>query len=110
MRVQLLAVSAALALTAATAACSPSASKDQSQASAGQTTVTVRIWDDQVLKPYQASFDAFTKANPDIAVKINLVPFADYFTKLRSTSPAEGSTTSSGSTPRRSAHWPTAGR
>jgi len=82
MRVQLLAVSAALALTAATAACSPSASKDQSQASAGQTTVTVRIWDDQVLKPYQASFDAFTKANPDIAVKINLVPFADYFTKL----------------------------
>jgi len=82
MRIRILAVTTVLAAAAATAACSPSASNDRSQASGGKTTVTVRIWDDQVLKAYQASFDAFTKANPDIAVKINLVPYADYFTKL----------------------------
>ncbi len=82
MRTRSLAVAAALVLATGTAACSPSASNEQSQGSGGKTTVTVRIWDDQVAKAYQASFDAFTKANPDINVKLNLVPFADYFTKL----------------------------
>ena len=82
VRTRVLAVAAVAAMGLATAACSPSATKDQGQASGGKTTVTVRIWDDQVLKAYQASFEAFTKANPDIAVKINLVPYADYFTKL----------------------------
>lgn len=82
MRTRYIAIAAAVLLTAGTAACSPSASKDQSKQTAGTTTVSVRIWDDQVQKAYQASFDAFTKANPDVNVKINLVPFADYFTKL----------------------------
>ncbi|MBA2768417.1 MAG: sugar ABC transporter substrate-binding protein [Sporichthyaceae bacterium] len=82
MRTRALALTAALLLAGGTAACSPSASKDEDKQASGSTTVTVRIWDDQVAKAYQASFDAFTKANPDIAVKINLVPFADYFTKL----------------------------
>ena len=75
-------VMAALALAVGLAACSPSASNQSGQNAAGKTTVTVRLWDDQVAKAYQASFAAFTKANPDINVKINLVPFADYFTKL----------------------------
>lgn len=82
MRTRAVGLTAALVLTAGTAACSPSASEDQDEEAGGATTVTVRIWDDQVAKAYEASFDAFSKANPDISVKINLVPFADYFTKL----------------------------
>ncbi|MGO4595818.1 sugar ABC transporter substrate-binding protein [Leifsonia sp. 2TAF2] len=46
-------------------------------------TVTVRLWDEQVQKAYQSSFDEFEKENPDIEVKTSLVPWADYFTKLR---------------------------
>ncbi|MFF1876539.1 ABC transporter substrate-binding protein [Leifsonia sp. NPDC058230] len=46
-------------------------------------TVTVRLWDDQVQKAYDESFAAFEKKNPDIDVKTTLVPWADYFTKLR---------------------------
>ncbi len=83
MRTRAVALTAALVLGAGvTAACSPSAREDASKSTGGATTVTVRIWDDQVAKAYTESFAAFTKANPDVNVKINLVPYADYFTKL----------------------------
>lgn len=83
MKNRALALTAALALAAGTtAACSPSAGGEAAQDAGGTTTVSVRIWDDQVAKAYTESFAAFTKANPDINVKINLVPYADYFTKL----------------------------
>ncbi len=76
------AVAAAVALGAA--GCSP-AQQAQPSASAGgaTTTVTVRLWDEQVQKAYDASFAEFHKQNPDITVKTVLVPWADYFTKLR---------------------------
>lgn len=45
--------------------------------------VTVRLWDEQVQKAYDTSFAAFEKQNPEIDVKTSLVPWADYFTKLR---------------------------
>ncbi len=48
----------------------------------GQTTVTFRLWDDQVAKAYRTSFDAFTQQHPDIKVDVQLVPWADYWTKL----------------------------
>ena len=85
MRSRLAAVAATALLTLGTAACSPSSSGGdaaQQSSGGGKTTVTVRIWDDQVAKAYEQSFAAFTKANPDITVKLNLVPYADYFTKL----------------------------
>lgn len=47
------------------------------------TTVSMRLWDDQVAKAYDQSFAAFEKKNPDIKVKITVVPWADYWTKLR---------------------------
>ena len=47
------------------------------------TTVTMRLWDDQVAKAYDQSFAAFEKANPNIKVNITVVPWADYWTKLR---------------------------
>jgi multiple sugar transport system substrate-binding protein len=78
------AVAAAVALGAA--GCSP-AQQQQAQPSASAsgptTTVTVRMWDEQWQKAYEASFAEFSKQNPDITVKTVLVPWADYFTKLR---------------------------
>lgn len=46
-------------------------------------TVSMRIWDDQVAKSYKKSFAEFEKKNPNIDVKLTVVPWADYFTKLR---------------------------
>jgi multiple sugar transport system substrate-binding protein len=48
----------------------------------GKTPVTFRLWDDQVAKAYEQSFAAFEKAHPDIKVTVQLVPWADYWTKL----------------------------
>jgi multiple sugar transport system substrate-binding protein len=62
------------AVTALTLAGHPSSTK---------TTVTVRLWDDQVAKAYDASFAAFEKKNPDIDVTITVIPWADYWAKLR---------------------------
>ena len=69
------------------AGCSPAQQQAQSSAtasgSAASATITVRLWDEQVQKAYDASFAEFRKANPGITVKTSLVPWADYFTKLR---------------------------
>lgn len=46
-------------------------------------TVTMRLWDEQVAKSYKESFAEFHKENPNISVKVDVVPWADYFTKLR---------------------------
>ncbi|SCL21583.1 carbohydrate ABC transporter substrate-binding protein, CUT1 family [Micromonospora pallida] len=51
-------------------------------ASSGDTTVTFRLWDDQVAKAYEESFAEFEKRNPGIKVNVELVPWADYWTKL----------------------------
>ena len=39
----------------------------------GKTVVTVRIWADQIGSAYRESFDAFTRAHPDIEVRRNLI-------------------------------------
>ncbi|WP_285728290.1 ABC transporter substrate-binding protein [Psychromicrobium xiongbiense] len=74
-----LAVVVGLALT--TTACSPAA--DNSGASGSTTTVTVRLWDDQVQKAYDTSFKEFESKNPGIKVKTVLEPYKTYFDKLR---------------------------
>jgi multiple sugar transport system substrate-binding protein len=53
------------------------------QGPANRTTVSVRIWDDQVAKAYNASFAEFEKQNPDVDVKLTVIPWADYWQKLR---------------------------
>ena len=76
------AVAAAVAI--GTAGCSPAQQSAPSPAASGPaTTITVRLWDEQVQKAYDASFAEFTKQNPNITVKTVLVLWADYFTKLR---------------------------
>lgn len=52
------------------------------QAEPERTTVTVRLWDDQVAKAYGTSFATFEREHPDVRVQLNVVPYADYFTSL----------------------------
>ena len=54
-----------------------------SSARPAEQTVTVRLWDDQVQPAYDQSLAEFEKKNPGIHVETVLVPWADYFTKLR---------------------------
>lgn len=53
------------------------------QGPADQTTVTVRLWDDQVAKAYEKSFAEFEKDNPDVNVELTVIPWDDYWEKLR---------------------------
>jgi len=76
---RLLATTAVVALAAT--ACAVGDSSDDS-ADSGRTVVTFRLWDEQVAKAYEKSFAAFEKEHPDIDVQIQLVPWADYWTKL----------------------------
>ncbi|WP_052663716.1 ABC transporter substrate-binding protein [Psychromicrobium lacuslunae] len=69
-------------LTLGTAACSPAADNN-SNSSGDKVTVTVRLWDEQVQKAYEASFKEFESKNPNITVKTVLEPYATYFDKLR---------------------------
>jgi multiple sugar transport system substrate-binding protein len=71
------AVVAALAL----AACSP-AGPDDAPAADGVTTVSVRLWDEQVAAAYEESFAEFSRQNPDVQVQLNVVPWSEYFVGL----------------------------
>ena len=71
------AVVAALAL----AACSP-AGPDDAPAADGVTTVSVRLWDEQVAAAYEESFAEFSRQNPDVRVQLNVVPWSEYFVGL----------------------------
>lgn len=77
-----------LAATAVLSACSPAQQQGQAgsgsgSAPGGATTVTVRVWDEQVAKAYEQSFAEFSKKNPNIQVKVTTVPYSSYFDKLR---------------------------
>ncbi len=49
----------------------------------GRTVLRMRIWDSSFVPAYRASLDAFQRANPDVEVRITVVPWADYQEKLR---------------------------
>ncbi len=71
------ALSAAAAL--ALAGCAPEPQAD----SAEPTTVTFRLWDQNVADAYEDSFAAFEDEHPDIDVQLNVVEWGDYWTSLR---------------------------
>jgi multiple sugar transport system substrate-binding protein len=81
MRLTTLLAAAGAAAVLALTACSPAAPTDTT-GPGGVTTVTVRLWDDQVATAYRQSFDAFQQQHPDIKVTLNLVPFKNYATTL----------------------------
>lgn len=49
----------------------------------GKIVVTVRLWSEAIVQAYQQSFEAFTRAHPDIEVRTNMVAFSNYFDTLR---------------------------
>ncbi|MGF6881969.1 multiple sugar transport system substrate-binding protein [Nocardia sp. GAS34] len=49
----------------------------------GRTVLRMRIWDQSFVPAYRASLDAFQRANPDVEVRITVVPWANYQEKLR---------------------------
>ncbi|MFC4115111.1 ABC transporter substrate-binding protein [Nonomuraea zeae] len=48
----------------------------------GPVTLTYRIWDEQQKVGYDKVMAGFQQANPDIKVKIEVMPYDDYWTKL----------------------------
>ncbi|UFU03196.1 sugar ABC transporter substrate-binding protein [Ruania suaedae] len=65
------------------AACSPGSSDDDGgDAGADTTTVTFRLWDEAAAEAYEESFAAFTEENPEIAVDVETVPWANYWDRL----------------------------
>jgi multiple sugar transport system substrate-binding protein len=50
--------------------------------SGSSKTVVFRIWDEEQLPGYQKSIDVFTQQHPDIKVKVEQLPYADYWTKI----------------------------
>ena len=76
VKLRVVAAAALLAL----AGCSPAA--PTIDPAAGVTTVTFRLWDQQVADAYEKSFAEFSQANPGIRVQLDLVPFANYYTNL----------------------------
>lgn len=70
---------AALAIAAVLAACGEPASEDATtDATAGLSTVTFRLWDDAAAAAYRESFDAFNAVQRDIHVEVEVVPEAGY--------------------------------
>ncbi|MER6949368.1 sugar ABC transporter substrate-binding protein [Nonomuraea sp. NPDC000554] len=53
-----------------------------SDSGSGKVTLTYRLWDDQQKVGYEKVMAAFEKANPGIDVKIELLPYDQYWTKL----------------------------
>jgi len=49
----------------------------------GKTVITVRLWDPEVAAAYRDSFAEFTRTHPSVEVRTNVVPYANYFTTLR---------------------------
>jgi len=56
---------------------------DRTTEAGGKTLVTVRLWDQQVAAAYRDSFAEFTRAHPDIEVRVDVVTYASYFDTLR---------------------------
>lgn len=50
--------------------------------SGGSVTLTYRLWDDQQKAGYQKVMAAFEKADPGVHVKIELLPYDQYWTKM----------------------------
>ncbi|MGY1869504.1 MULTISPECIES: ABC transporter substrate-binding protein [Nocardia] len=49
----------------------------------GRTVVGLRIWDESFVPRYRASLAEFERANPDLEVRITVVPWRSYPQKLR---------------------------
>ncbi|OJX67502.1 MAG: sugar-binding protein [Micrococcales bacterium 72-143] len=69
-------IAAAGIVLATTAGCSATGGDD------GAVTLNYWLWDDAQLPAYQQCADDFTKANPDISIKISQYGWGEYWTNL----------------------------
>ncbi|OBA79683.1 sugar ABC transporter substrate-binding protein [Mycobacterium sp. 1164966.3] len=76
-------VAAALILVAALLATTAVLLGRSGEPSSGRIVVTVRLWSDQIAAAYRESFAAFTRAHPNVEVRVNLVSYSTYFNTLR---------------------------
>jgi multiple sugar transport system substrate-binding protein len=57
-------------------------SSDNKASSGGKVELVYRLWDEQQEVGYKAVFAEFTKQNPDITVRMEVLPWDQYWTKL----------------------------
>jgi multiple sugar transport system substrate-binding protein len=57
-------------------------SSNEKASSGGKTELVYRLWDEQQEVGYKAVFAAFTAENPDITVRMEVLPWDQYWTKL----------------------------
>jgi multiple sugar transport system substrate-binding protein len=55
---------------------------DNGRGADGKVKLVYRLWDEQQAVGYRKVFKAFTAANPDISVRIEVLPWDQYWTKL----------------------------
>lgn len=80
-----LAAAGAASLALMLAACSPasdSSDNNKDNASGEKTTVTFRLWDDVAAPAYKTSFEEFEKQNKDIEVKVEVIPWGQYWNQI----------------------------
>ena len=73
----------ATALIGAASMLMAACSQGGSASSEAGTSLTLRLWDDQAAQAYEAALPAFTEET-GITVNVEVVPWSDYFTGLRS--------------------------
>ncbi|MEU1550067.1 sugar ABC transporter substrate-binding protein [Nocardia sp. NPDC005745] len=49
----------------------------------GRTVLGLRVWDESLVPAYRASLAEFERANPDVEVRLTVVPWSSYQQKLR---------------------------
>lgn len=84
-----IAAGVAASLAMVLAACSPATTGDSSDDSSGssggsgnKTTVTFRLWDEAAAPAYEDSFAAFEKQHENIDVKVDVVPWSEYWSRI----------------------------
>jgi len=73
----------ATALIGAASMLMAACSQGGSASSEAGTSLTLRLWDDQAAQAYEAALPEFTEET-GITVNVEVVPWSDYFTGLRS--------------------------
>lgn len=58
-------------------------SSDQSSGKATKNTLEVALWDKNAKKAVNKSIEVFNKKHPDVKVNVTYTPWADYWTKLK---------------------------
>jgi multiple sugar transport system substrate-binding protein len=76
-------VAAALALIAVLLAATAALLDYSGEPHGNKIVVTVRIWGSPIAAAYRESFDAFSRAHPDIEVRTRMVAYSTYFNTLR---------------------------